>query len=59
MLDEAEPRSALPRHLIRVIFCGFNGKKHKVSIARHLLEHGNALEEIWFSGCSKVKYHEN
>ncbi|GJR95237.1 hypothetical protein Tco_0267411 [Tanacetum coccineum] len=56
--DEAETSRIFTCHLKKVKFLGINGKKRKLVIARCLLEHGNALEEMVFSWRSKVKYHE-
>ena len=57
-LNKAESRSILTRHLKTVKFLGFNGEKPKLGIARLLLEHGKALEEMVFSWHNKVKYDE-
>ena len=57
-LDDIETTNILTRHLKRVEFLEFNGEKQKLVIARFLLEHGNALEEMVFSWCNEAKYHE-
>ncbi|MFS7931183.1 putative FBD domain-containing protein [Helianthus anomalus] len=48
----------LTRHLKRVEFLEFDGEQQKLDMARFLLEHGNELEEMVFSWCDKVNYHE-
>ena len=58
MLGKPRTRRIITRHLKRVKFIGFSGEKQKLDIARFLLEHETALEEMCFSWCSKVKYHE-
>nr|GEV13715.1 hypothetical protein [Tanacetum cinerariifolium] len=58
VLADVETRRILTRHLKRVQFHGFTGKMHKLVVASHLLEHGNALEEMSFSWGSQVKYCE-
>ncbi|GJR13637.1 F-box domain containing protein [Tanacetum coccineum] len=57
-LDEVEPRGILIRHLKRVEFLELNGEKDKLDIARLLLKHANALEELAFSWRDKVNYNE-
>nr|GEZ21243.1 hypothetical protein [Tanacetum cinerariifolium] len=44
--------------LQKVKFLGLSGEKQKLDIARCLLEHENALEEMCFSWCSELKYRE-
>ncbi|PWA74316.1 F-box domain, FBD domain, Leucine-rich repeat domain, L domain-like protein [Artemisia annua] len=48
-LEEVETRRTLTRHLKRVEFSGCKGEKKTLAIARFLLKHGNALEEMVFS----------
>ncbi|PWA61989.1 F-box domain, Leucine-rich repeat domain, L domain-like protein [Artemisia annua] len=55
-LDEVETRTILTRHLKKVEFREFNGEKETLAIARFLLEHGTALEELVFSWSNKHKY---
>ncbi|GJZ24466.1 F-box domain containing protein [Tanacetum coccineum] len=55
-LDEVETRTILTRHLKKVEFREFNGEKEILAIARFLLEHGTALEELIFSWSNKQKY---
>ncbi|PWA43057.1 F-box domain, FBD domain, Leucine-rich repeat domain, L domain-like protein [Artemisia annua] len=59
-LEEVETRRTLTRHLKRVEFSDFNGEnKETLSIARFLLEHGNALEEMVFSWSKREKYRKH
>lgn len=44
--------------LKRVEFLEFNGERPKLDVARLLLEHGHALEEMVFCWVNKAKYHE-
>ncbi|GKF64096.1 F-box domain containing protein, partial [Tanacetum coccineum] len=57
-MDEVEPRGILIRHLKRVESLELNGEKYKLDIARLLLKHANALEELAFSWRDKVNYNE-
>ncbi|GKA60149.1 F-box domain containing protein, partial [Tanacetum coccineum] len=57
-LDEVEARGVLTRHLKRVEFVELNGEEQKLGIARLLLEQANELEEMVFSWCNEVSYHE-
>ncbi|GKD86268.1 F-box domain containing protein [Tanacetum coccineum] len=57
-LDEVEARGVLTRHLKRVEFVELNGEEQKLGIARLLLEQANKLEEMVFSWCNEVSYHE-
>ncbi|GJU78712.1 F-box domain containing protein [Tanacetum coccineum] len=55
-LEVVETRRTLTRHLKRVEFSDFKGEKEILDIARFLLEHGNALEEMVFSWSKRRKY---
>ncbi|PWA59322.1 F-box domain, FBD domain, Leucine-rich repeat domain, L domain-like protein [Artemisia annua] len=55
--DEVERRTLTCVHLKRVEFPKFSGEKELLAIARFLLEHGNALEEMVFGWSNKDKYH--
>ncbi|GKE63128.1 F-box domain containing protein [Tanacetum coccineum] len=48
-LEGVETRRTLTRHLKRVEFSDFKGEMETLAIARFLLEHGNALEEMVFT----------
>ncbi|KAI3711226.1 hypothetical protein L2E82_41160 [Cichorium intybus] len=48
-LDEAATMSIVTRHLKKVEFCEFDEEKSTPGVARALLEHGNELEEMFFS----------
>ncbi|PWA69322.1 F-box domain, FBD domain, Leucine-rich repeat domain, L domain-like protein [Artemisia annua] len=55
-LDEVETRTILTRHLKKLEFFNFVGEKETLAIARFLLEHGTALEELVFSWNNKDNY---
>nr|GEX67645.1 hypothetical protein [Tanacetum cinerariifolium] len=55
-LEGVETRRTLTCHLKRVEFSDFKGEKETLDIARFLLEHGNALEEMVFSWSNRSKY---
>nr|GEW49844.1 hypothetical protein [Tanacetum cinerariifolium] len=57
-LKGVETRRTLTRHLKRVEFSDFKGGKETLDIARFLLEHGNALEEMVFSRSDRDTYHK-
>ncbi|GJY28277.1 F-box domain containing protein [Tanacetum coccineum] len=57
-LDEVEAKGVLTRHLKRVEFVELNGEEHKLGITRLLLKQANELEEMVFSWCNEVSYHE-
>ncbi|GKA66762.1 F-box domain containing protein [Tanacetum coccineum] len=57
-LEGVETRRTLTRHLKRVEFSDFKGEKETLDIARFLLEHGNALEEMVFSRSDRDIYHK-
>ncbi|CAH1448161.1 unnamed protein product [Lactuca virosa] len=58
-LDEAETRGILTRHLKRVEFLIYYKQKQILDLARCLLEHGNALEEMIFRwDCDEAKFHK-
>ena len=55
-LDEVKTRTILTRHLKKLEFFNFVGEKETLAIARFLLEHGTALEELVFSWNDKDNY---
>nr|GEZ49937.1 hypothetical protein [Tanacetum cinerariifolium] len=55
-LEGVETRRTLTCHLKRVEFSDFKGEKETLDIARFLLAHGNALEEMVFSWSNRSKY---
>ncbi|XP_023757535.1 F-box/FBD/LRR-repeat protein At5g22660 [Lactuca sativa] len=58
-LDEAERRGILTRHLKTVEFLNFYKEKLILDLARCLLEHGDALEEMIFRrDCEEDEFHE-
>lgn len=57
-LEDGEFNEILTRHLKSVEFLDFIEEKQKLGIARLLLEHGNALDQMVFSWRGKVKYNE-
>lgn len=57
-LDDAATMKILTHRLKRVEFLGFDGDEWKVVVARSLLEHGNALEDMAFLWRKEAEYHE-
>ncbi|CAI9292405.1 unnamed protein product [Lactuca saligna] len=57
-LDDIASMRILTRHLKLVEFLGFDGDDRKLAIARAIMEHGDALEEMVFLWQQDAKHHE-